>query len=146
MLINENEIAHKVIGCAIEIHKTLGPGLNDSVYRECLCYELQKSDLLVERSIKIPLIYKDLDLKFDYTIDLIIEDKLIVELISADKVSDADMARMNKTLKLSNNNLGLIINFNTPLLKDGIRRVSLANKSQNEDRPYLEPQSENMPA
>lgn len=148
MLTNENEIAHKVIGCAIEIHKTLGPGLVDSVYRDCLCYELQKIDILVERSHKIPVKYKELELDYEYNIDLIIDNKIIVEIICETKVTDVELTKINKLLKLGNYNLGLIINFNSPLLKDGIRRIALNGFGRNssDDKTIFESQNDNVTA
>ena len=132
---SENEIAHKIIGCAIEIHKTLGPGLVDSVYRDCLFYELQKLGIMVERSRQMPVVYKELSLDYGYNIDLTADDKVIIEVICVDKITDAELSKMNKLLKLSGHNLGLIINFNSPLLKDGIRRIGgTALRGFTEDR------------
>ncbi len=126
MLTNENELAHTVIGCAIEIHKTLGPGLQESAYRECLYYELQKLGIPVEKGRQMPVVYKELKLDYGYSIDLLVDGKLVVEIETVDQLGDLHMSRMMRFLKLGGFKLGLIINFNSQLLKNGIRRVSLA--------------------
>ena len=120
----ENEISTSVIGCAIKVHKALGPGLLESAYEECLFYELQKSGLLIERQKPLPLIYEDIKLDIGYRVDLLIERKLIIELKSVETLNDIHFAQLLTYLKLSNCKLGLLINFNVTLIKNGIKRIA----------------------
>lgn len=120
----ENEISEKIIGCAIQVHRELGPGLLESSYEECLYYELIQSGLLVEKQKSLPLVYKDVKLECGYRIDLMIEGKVIVEVKSVESLNDIHMAQILTYLKLSKAKLGLLINFNVTLLKSGIRRVA----------------------
>ncbi len=120
---NENDLAHKIIGFAIEIHKNLGPGLLESTYRECLYYELIHHEIIVEKSKVMPIKYKDLVIEDGYTIDLLIDEKMIVEVKSVDHINDTHIQKVTRALKLGNLKLGLLINFNETLLKDGVRRV-----------------------
>lgn|SRR5690554_849246 len=119
----ENEISNKVIGHAIEIHRELGPGLLENVYQECLFYELKKEGLRVEKEKTIPLIYGEVHLDCGYRVDLLIEDKVILELKSVEKLTSIHLAQTLTYLKLGNYKLGLLINFNVILLKNGIKRV-----------------------
>lgn len=120
---SENELSNIIIGCAIKVHKTLGPGLLESTYEECLLYEIKKLDLKVERQLILPLIYEDVKLASGFRIDMIVEDKIILELKSCEELNDVHVAQVLTYLRLSNCKLGLLINFNVTLLKDGIRRV-----------------------
>ena len=120
---SENEISEKIIGCAIEIHKTLGPGLLENAYEECLFFELQKIGLQVEKQKGLPLIYKDVKLDIGYRLDLLVENKVIIELKACQEMNDIHLAQMITYLKLSECKLGLLINFNVTQLKNGIRRV-----------------------
>ncbi len=122
---NENELSKIVIGYAIKVHKSLGPGLLESAYEECLFYELNKNGLYVERQKPIPLIYEEVKLDVGYRIDLMVENKLILELKSVDALNEVHLAQILTYLKLSNCKLGLLINFNVKYLKDGIKRVIL---------------------
>lgn len=119
----ENEISQLIIGCAIKVHTTLGPGLLESAYEECLYYELIKEGLKVEKQKSLPLIYKDIKLEIGYRLDLIIEDKVIVEIKACEGLNDIHLAQILTYLKLSNVKLGLLINFNVAKVKDGIKRV-----------------------
>jgi len=119
----ENELAKLVIGCAIDVHRKLGPGLLESAYQACLFYELVKHDLIVEKEKPLPLIYDDVKLDCGYRLDLIIEHKLIVEIKSIEALNDIHLAQVLTYLKLSGCKLGLLINFNSILLKDGIKRI-----------------------
>ncbi len=119
----ENEIANKVIGIAIDVHKTLGPGLLESAYKECLYYKITQSGLLVEKEKPMPLIFEDVKLDCGYRIDLLVENKLVIELKAVDALNDVHLAQILTYLKLGNFKLGLIINFNVTLLKNGIKRV-----------------------
>lgn len=119
----ENEISKIVFDCALKVHKSLGPGLLESAYEECLFYELKKSGLKVEKQKPLPLIYEDVRLEIGYRLDLIIENKVIIEVKSVDSLNDIHLAQILTYLKLSNCKLGLLINFNVELIKNGIRRV-----------------------
>lgn len=122
----ENEISEKIIGCAIEVHKALGPGLLESAYLECLFYELTMMGLKVEKQKALPLIYKEIKLDAGYRLDLIVENKVIIELKSVDAINEIHIAQVLTYLKLSGCKLGLLMNFNVLRLVDGLRR--LANK------------------
>ena len=119
----ENEIANKVIGTAIDVHKALGPGLLESAYKECLYYKIAQSGLLVEKEKPMPLIFEDVKLDCGYRIDLIVENRLVIEIKSVDALHDVHLAQILTYLKLGNFKLGLLINFNVSLLKNGIKRV-----------------------
>ena len=122
----ENEISGKIIGCVIEVHKLLGPGLLESAYVECLFYELQKAGLFVEKQKPLPLIYKEVRLDAGYRLDLIVEHKVIVEVKSIESLNDIHTAQVLTYLKLLGCKLGLLMNFNVLHLVDGLKR--LANK------------------
>ncbi len=119
----ENEISEKIIGCAIEVHKSLGPGLLESAYLECLLYELQKAGLHVEKQKPLPLIYKEVKLDVGYRIDLIVESKVIIEVKSIEALNDIHIAQVLTYLKLSGCKLGLLMNFNVLRLIDGLKRL-----------------------
>jgi GxxExxY protein len=120
----ENLISEKVIGCAIEVHKFLGPGLLESAYVECLSYELSKCDLFVEREKPIRLVYKEVKLDCGYRADLVIENKVIIEAKAVHELNDLHFAQLLTYLKLTDCRLGLLINFNALKLKDGLKRVA----------------------
>ena len=120
---DENEISKIVFESALKIHKVLGPGLLESAYEECLFYELKKYDLKVEKQKQLPLIYEEVRLDVGYRIDIIIEDKFIVEIKSVEALTDVHLAQLLTYLRLSNCKLGLLINFNVSLLKNGVKRV-----------------------
>jgi len=119
----ENEITEKVIGCAIEVHKLLGPGLLESAYLECLFYELQKTGLYVEKQKPLPLIYKGMKLDAGYRIDILVESKVILELKSVEALNDIHIAQVLTYMKLSDCKLGLLMNFNVLRLVDGLKRL-----------------------
>ncbi|QNA44475.1 GxxExxY protein [Lacibacter sediminis] len=121
----ENEIATQVVDAALKIHKTLGPGLLEKAYEECLAYELRKRTLYVEQQKGFPLTYEEVKLEVGYRADLLVEHKLIVEIKSVRALQDNDTAQVLTYLKLSDCKLGLLINFNVSLLKNGIRRLIL---------------------
>jgi len=118
----ENIITEKIIGCAIEVHKHLGPGLLESAYEECLFYELQSIGLKVKKQMPLPLVYKDIKLDAGYRIDLLVENKVIVEIKSVDAIADIHKAQLMTYMKLAGIKIGLLINFNVIKLKDGIVR------------------------
>ena len=119
----ENEIANKVIGIAIDVHKALGPGLLESAYKECLFYKLTQSGLYVEKEKPMPLVFENVKLDCGYRIDLLVENKLVVELKAVEALNDVHLAQILTYLKLGRYKLGLLINFNVSMLKNGIRRV-----------------------
>lgn len=119
----ENEISKLVFDCALKVHQNLGPGLLESAYEECLFYELNKTGLKIEKQKPLPLIYESVKLDIGYRLDIIIENKLIVEVKAVEALNDVHLAQILTYLKLSNCKLGLLINFNVTLIKNGIRRV-----------------------
>ena len=119
----ENELSKIVLDLGMKVHKVLGPGLLESAYEECLYYEINKYGLFVEKQKALPLIYEEVKLEVGYRVDLWLEKKLIVEIKSVEALNDLHLAQTLTYLKLSNCKLGLLINFNTVLLKNGIRRV-----------------------
>ena len=121
---NENELSRIVFNGALKVHRNLGPGLLESSYEECLFYELQKSGLLIERQKPLSLIYEDIKLDIGYRVDLLIERNLIIELKSVETLNDIHFAQLLTYLKLSNCKLGLLINFNVTLIKNGIKRIA----------------------
>ena len=123
LIMLENDISEKIIGCAIEVHKSLGPGLLESAYLECLFYELQKAGLQVEKQKPLPLIYKEVKLDVGYRIDLFVEGKVIIELKSVEALNDIHIAQVLTYLKLSDCKLGLLMNFNVLRVVDGIKRL-----------------------
>lgn len=118
-----NDITEKIIGCAIKVHSELGPGLLESAYQECLFYELSNQGLHVEKEKPLPLVYKEVNLECGYRIDLLVENKVIIELKSVEHLTDVHTAQVLTYLKLSNRKIGLLINFNVYRLKDGIKRL-----------------------
>ena len=120
---NENELSNKVIGLAMEVHSALGPGLLESAYKECLFYKLGQSGLIIEREMPLPLIYETVKLDCGYRMDLVVENKLVLEIKSVEGLTDIHLAQTLTYLKLGNYKLGLLMNFNVIKLKDGVRRV-----------------------
>ncbi|MFM1874738.1 MAG: hypothetical protein RL266_475 [Bacteroidota bacterium] len=119
----ENELAKAVIGHAITVHRNLGPGLLESAYEQCLAYELREAGFYVEVQKPMPLVYGEVKMDCGYRIDILVENKLIIELKSVLELDDVHLAQTLTYLKLSGCKLGLLINFNVMVLKDGIRRV-----------------------
>lgn len=120
---NENELSKIIVNAAFKVHKELGPGLLENVYTECLLLELIDAGLNVEKEAVLPVFYKNKKIKLGYRLDLWVEKKLIVELKCVDKINPVYQAQILTYLKLTNNKLGLLINFNVPLIKDGIKRI-----------------------
>ncbi len=119
-----NQITELIIGASIDVHRQLGPGLLESAYRECLYYELTKVvGLSVKREIPMPIIYKEIKLEQGYRMDLLVEDKVVIELKTIDFLTDVHKAQLLTYLKLGNYKIGLLINFNETLLKNGIKRI-----------------------
>jgi GxxExxY protein len=119
----ENQLAEQIIGCAIEVHRALGPGLLESAYQECLYYKLQKEGIRVEKEKPMPLIFEEVKLDCGYRIDLLVENKIVVELKSVEALNDVHLAQTLTYMKLGEYKLGLLINFNVKILKQGIKRV-----------------------
>lgn len=117
-----NDLTEKIIGCAIKVHKVLGPGLLESAYEVCLVHELRKAGLKAERQVALPVIYEGLRLDADYFIDILVEDTVVIELKSVEHLLPIHEAQLLTYLKLANKKLGLLINFNVTLLKNGIKR------------------------
>ena len=120
---SENEIANKILGCAIDVHKALGPGLLESAYQECLFYKLSKEGLHVVKEKPMPLVFEEVHLECGYRIDLLVENKVVIEVKSVEVLNDVHLAQTLTYLKLGEYKLGLLINFNVSLLKNGIKRV-----------------------
>ena len=120
---NENELSNIILGCAIEVHKQLGPGLLESAYQECLYYELIKAGLSVIKEKPMPIIYKDIKLDHGYRIDLLVNNKVVIEIKTVEAFTDVHVAQVLTYLKLGNYNLGLLLNFHVTTLKSGIKRI-----------------------
>lgn len=119
----ENELSRIVFDCALKVHQSLGPGLLENAYEECLFYELKKIGLSVEKQKALPLIYEEVRLDVGYRLDIIVENKLIIEIKSVEALNDVHFAQLLTYLKLTNCKLGLLINFNVSLIKNGVKRV-----------------------
>ncbi len=119
----DNELTHHIIGAAIEVHRMLGPGLLESAYAECLARELTLRSICFEREKPLPLIYKDLKLDCGYRVDFLVDERVVVELKAVDALAPIHDAIVLTYLRLSGCRIGLLINFHTPVLKEGIRRL-----------------------
>lgn len=120
-----NFLANRVVNASIKVHKNLGPGLLEGVYETCLYYELNKEGLEVEKQVKLPIVYDGIKLDADLRLDIWVEKSLIVEIKSVEVLLPVHQAQLLTYLKLTNNRLGLLINFNVVLLKQGIKRIAL---------------------
>jgi len=123
IIMTENELSKIVFDCALKVHQNLGPGLLESAYEECLFYELKKSGVEVQKQKALPLIYEEVKLDIGYRIDIIVENKLILEIKSVEALNDVHFAQLLTYLKLTDCKLGMLINFNVDLIKNGIKRV-----------------------
>ena len=121
---NENELAKIVFEAGLTVHRALGPGLLESAYEECLYFELYCLNLKVEKQKPLPLVYREVKLDVGYRIDLLVENKLVIEIKSVEALNDLHLAQILTYLRLSNKRLGLLINFNTLLFKNGVKRVA----------------------
>ena len=119
----ENELSHSVVGCAIRVHTALGPGLLESAYEACLQYELSRAGLRVEAQKPLPLVYQTVKLECGYRVDLLVENKLILEVKSVEALAEIHFAQVLTYLRLSDLRLALLLNFNVVHMKDGIRRI-----------------------
>ncbi len=120
---SENELSHKIIGAAIAIHEKLGPGLLESVYESALAYDLRETKLEVQTQVSVPLVYKEVKMDVGFRLDLLVENKVIVEIKSVETLAPVHFAQLLTYLKLTNLRLGLLLNFNVVKLKEGIHRV-----------------------
>lgn len=120
---DENKLSGKIVSAALEVHKALGPGLLESAYQECLFYKLRKMELKVIKEKPMPLIFEEVKMECGYRIDLLVENKVVIEVKSVSELDDIHLAQTLTYLKLGNFKLGLLINFNVNLIKNGIRRV-----------------------
>jgi len=118
-------LTSRVIGLAMEVHRALGPGLLESAYEECLCYELASHGIRFDRQVPLPVIYKSVRLDCAYRLDLAIEDMLVAELKTVERILPVHEAQLLTYLRLSGRTTGLILNFHVPVLKDGIKRLVL---------------------
>lgn len=119
----ENEISKVVFDAALRVHKALGPGLLESAYEECLFYELKKTGIRIEKQKPLPLVYEEVKLEIGYRIDIMVENKLVIEVKAVEALNDIHLAQVLTYLKLSNCKLGMLINFNVTMIKNGIKRV-----------------------
>lgn len=119
----ENEISYKIIGTAIELHRNVGPGLLESAYENALAYDLRESGLDVKQQLPLPFVYKEVKMDVGYRVDLLVENKVIVEVKSVETLAPVHYAQLLTYLKLSDKKLGLLINFNSKILKNEIHRV-----------------------
>jgi GxxExxY protein len=121
----DKELTERIIGCAIEVHRALWPGLLESAYEECLCHELSLHGLCYERQVPLPIVYKGVTLECGYRMDIIVENRVLIELKTVEKILPVHEAQLLTYLKLSKLRLGLVLNFHVPVLIDGIRRRAL---------------------
>jgi len=112
-----------IIGAAISVHRVLGPGLLESAYEECLCFELRHADLRFERQVPLPIVYKEVRLNCGYRMDLVVEDSVIIEIKAVERIVPVHEAQLLSYLKLTGKKVGLLMNFHVPVLKQGIKRV-----------------------
>lgn len=119
----EDKITETITGCGIEVHKILGPGLLESAYEECLCYELSQKNLSFRRQVDLPVIYKGVQLDCGYRMDLVVENLVIIEIKAIEKILPIHEAQLLSYLKLYNKTVGLLLNFHTSVLKNGLKRI-----------------------
>ncbi|MBW6459084.1 MAG: GxxExxY protein [Bacteroidales bacterium] len=120
---NDNQITEIIIGCAIKVHRNLGPGLLESAYQECLLYELTKTQLYIEKEKPQPLIYEDVQLNCGYRIDLLVENRVVIEIKAVEALNEVHLAQILTYMKLTRCKYGLLLNFNVARMTDGIKRV-----------------------
>src|SRR6056297_806711 len=123
MIMSENELSYQIIGCALDIHKTIGPGLLESAYENALAHDLKELGLNVKQQVPMPFIYKEVKQDVGYRLDLLINNKVIIEIKSLETLAPVQFAQTLTYLKLSNLKLALLINFNSKVLKDNIHRI-----------------------
>lgn len=126
----KSELTERIIGLAIEVHRTLGPGLLESIYEHCLCQELAEAGVAFNRQVPLPVSYKGRPLDFSYRLDLVVEQSVVVEIKSVEQLLPLHQAQLLMYLKLSGIPTGLLLNFHTPVLREGIRRMTLSREAQ----------------
>ncbi len=122
MAIPKDPLTDRIIGCAIEVHRGLGPGLLENAYEECLCYELTQSNLSCRRQVALPVRYKEVRLDCGYRMDVVVDERVVIEIKTVERLAPVHDAQILTYLRLGGYPVGLLINFNVPLLRDGIRR------------------------
>jgi GxxExxY protein len=133
----DDRITERIIAAAIEVHRHLGPGLLESVYEECLCHELRLMGLRFERQTHMPIVYKGLKLEGAYRADLVVEDSVVVEIKATEGTAPVHHSQLLTYLKVSDRRVGLLINFNVPVLKDGLKRVVNRHVDSSPSSPRL---------
>ncbi len=128
-----NELTHQIIGAAIEVHRLLGPGLLESAYEECLAHELGLRNIKYRRQVPVPVVYKGIKLECGYRMDIVVEECVVLELKSIESIAPVHEATVLTYLRLSDKRLGLLINFNVCILKDGVRRFVLQHPSEQKE-------------
>jgi GxxExxY protein len=118
-----NEVTEKIIGCAIEVHRAIGPGLLESAYEECLCYELAQHRLRFEKQVPLPVVYKNVKLNCGYILDIIVEDLVILELKAVERIMPIHEAQLLSYLRMLDKRVGLILNFHCAMMRNGIKRI-----------------------
>ena len=121
---DDNDLTRRVIGCAIEVHRHLGPGLLESAYEDCLCHEMSLEDIAHERQIALPVVYKGLSISAGYRLDVLVESRLILEIKAVDRPAPVHEAQLLTYLRLSGLRIGLLLNFYHAVLRDGIKRLT----------------------
>ncbi len=124
-LSHESGLGERVIGLGIDVHRRLGPGLLESAYEECLCFELKQAGLGYQRQVALPIVYKDVRLDCGYRMDIVVQNELIIEIKALDRILPVHEAQMLTYLRLSGLRAGLLMNFNNVVLKDGLKRFVL---------------------
>ncbi len=121
----ENELTERILKCAFKVHSALGPGLLESSYKECLCYEMIKDGLFVEKEKPMPLVYEEVKLDIGYRLDLLVNNKVVIEIKTVEVFNDVHLAQILTYMRLSNCKVGLLLNFKVASLKNGIKRMIL---------------------
>ena len=125
VLSHGDALSNRIIGLAIDVHRQLGPGLLESAYEECLCFELRQNDVAFARQVPLPVVYKDVKLECGYRLDIVVEKAIIVEVKAVERLMPIHEAQMLTYLRLSEHKVGLLMNFHSVALKDGLRRLVL---------------------
>ena len=129
---DNDQLTERVIGLAIEVHRQLGPGLLESAYEECLCYELRHAELAFQRQVALPVIHKSVRLECGYRLDVVVEGRLILELKTVERLLPIHEAQVITYLRLSGIPVGLLLNFNSAVLKNGLRRLMLSGDTDHD--------------
>jgi GxxExxY protein len=124
-MLRDGELTEAIIGAAIEVHRTLGPGLLESAYEQCLCHELSLQNMEFRRQVELPVRYKAVQLDCGYRIDVLVDERVVVELKAVERLLPIHEAQLMTYLKLSGRSVGLLLNFQVPVLKDGLKRIVL---------------------